>query len=74
MFQKVIGFLTLKGWKGVNDIYIFVIIGTIIGIGSLYYFLVYQKEHKPKRLTPIQSYIVKIISLVALLVFILIVT
>ncbi len=72
MLDKIMGFLSIKGWKGVENIYTLVVVGTIIGMGLLYYFLIYQKEYKPQRLTPIQLIVVKIVFLVTVLVLLLI--
>lgn len=48
MFKKVIGFLTIKGWAGVMNIYWLVGAGVFIGIGLVYWFMYRDYFHSPK--------------------------
>jgi len=72
MIKRVIGFLSIRGWAGVEEIYLLVGIGVAIGMTLLYYFLVYQKEEKPRRIS-IKANLVKILFLIALMYFIMII-
>jgi hypothetical protein len=64
MFEKIIGFLNIKGWAGVEEIYFLVAVGVCVGLNLVYYFLIYKKEEKPRRIT-IKGNIVKIILCLA---------
>jgi hypothetical protein len=68
MIKKIIGFLNIPGWPGVEEIYLLVGIGVAIGMTLAYYFLVYQKEEMPKRIS-IKANFVKILLLMALMYF-----
>ena len=68
MVKKLIGFLNIRGWPGVEEIYLFVGIGVAIGMTLAYYFLVYQREEMPKRIS-IKANLVKILLLMALMYF-----
>jgi len=75
MLEKLFGFLTLKGWEGVKDIYWFVAVGAILGFGIVYFLLIYRKDPKPYKfeLTHAQSLALKIAIAVALLILLLII-
>ncbi len=68
MIKKLIGFLNIRGWPGVEEIYFLVGIGVAIGMTLAYYFLVYQKEEMPKRIS-IKANLVKILLLMVLMYF-----
>ncbi|MCP5048959.1 MAG: hypothetical protein GY940_17445 [bacterium] len=72
MVDDIIGFLTLKGWKGVENIFFLVAMGTIIGIGLLYFFIIYHPDPKPKPKITVKSHLRKIIILIAILIVLLI--
>lgn len=69
LFERVMGFLGIRGWEGVQDIYVFVAVGTAMGMSLAYYLLVYRKMEMPRRIT-VRGHLVKIGVLLALLYFI----
>lgn len=48
MFKKVIGFLTIEGWAGVQNVYWLVGAGVFVGIGMFYWFIYREYFHSPK--------------------------
>ena len=46
---NVKGFLTIKGWEGVTEIYFLTFIGVFLAFLLLYFGLVYHKNPKPKK-------------------------
>lgn len=64
MYEKILGFLNIKGWAGVEEIYLLVAVGASVGLNLVYYFLIYKKEEKPRRMT-IKGNIVKIVLCLA---------
>jgi hypothetical protein len=68
MIKKLIGFLNIRGWPGVEEIYLLVGIGVAIGMTLAYYFLVYQKEEMPTQIS-IKANLVKILLMMALMYF-----
>jgi hypothetical protein len=82
MFKKIIGFLSLKGWAGVENVYWLIGIGVLVGIG-IFYFLMYRdyfKTRKPRRWWPPgiklnewQSLSVKIALLLVVLIVLIII-
>jgi hypothetical protein len=68
LVRKVLGFLGIRGWEGVENVYLFVGVGVAIGMSLVYYLLVYRKMEMPRRIT-IRGHLVKIALLLALLYF-----
>ena len=73
MIKKIFGFLTQKGWEGVEEVYWFVAMGVLIGMILLYQLLIYRKDYMPKKLTVVQSHLTKIIITLAILVLLFII-
>ncbi len=72
MVKEIIGFLSEKGWAGVENVYFLVGFGVLVGMMIVYYLLAYHKMEMPRRIT-VKSHIIKIILSLALLVFILVI-
>jgi hypothetical protein len=72
MINKILGFLNIEGWDGVKDVYLFIGIGTAIGMTALYYFLVYQKEEMPTKIT-IPRHLFKIAIWLGIIVFLILI-
>lgn len=68
LVRKVLGFLGIHGWEGVENVYLFVAVGVAVGMSLVYYLLVYRKMEMPRRIT-IRGHLVKIALLLALLYF-----
>jgi uncharacterized membrane protein len=69
MFDKVFGFLERRGWAGVQEIYLLVGLGVAMGMIFLYFFLVYKKVERPRRIS-ITVNVIMIILLLAVMYFI----
>jgi hypothetical protein len=64
MFEKILGFLNIRGWEGVREIYLLIAVGAALGLNLIYYFLIYKRDEKPRRIT-IKGNIVKIVLCLA---------
>ena len=68
MFERVLGFLERHGWAGVEEIYLLVGLGVAIGMIFLYFFLVYKKIERPRKIS-ITVNVIMIILLLAVMYF-----
>lgn len=69
MFDRVFAFLERRGWAGVEEIYLLVGLGVAMGMVFLYFFLVYKKVERPRRIS-ITVNVIMIILLLAVMYFI----
>jgi uncharacterized membrane protein len=69
MFERVWGFLSRRGWAGVQEIFLLVGLGVAMGMIFLYFFLVYKKVERPRRIS-ITVNVIMIILLLAVMYFI----
>jgi len=70
MVGKVTGFLMVEGWTGVATIYLWIGLGSFIGVGAFWFIVFYQKEDMPKR-REVKDYLKRIVKYLVLLTIIL---
>ncbi|MCP4213140.1 MAG: hypothetical protein GY765_00720 [bacterium] len=70
MLSKIMGFLSIKGWDGVQQVFFFIVIASTVGMSGVYYFLVYQKMDSPQKRITVRGHLIKIGILLVALYFI----